>query len=355
MLTTTATRPADAASRQTSPAVSYADWTRWDERTAARVAGAASVLLALTTAGLAAVRLGAGTAAAVGAAVALPAVVGGALLCRGGRRAAGVPLLGLGGSLLALAAWLGLQAVEIRLVAGGAALGGTVALLGWRTDRFRAAVVAAGAVVAGAVLWAGALAVVEAATAGAVLGVVSVLVLGVVPRLALASAGLTRWNVRRPDAATVRRHEVDTALAVTHRELAPVSIVAAASATAGGWLAVDGAAGWGFGCALLVALLLVSRCRAYPLTVEVLALLAGALLLAVRVVGVWSAGTAVGPLVALGVLCLLPLVPLAAPPSEQVRRRARQTMNVAESTAVVLLLPVALGACGLYDRFVDSF
>ncbi|MBB1246670.1 secretion protein snm4 [Streptomyces durbertensis] len=353
MVTTTA-GPPEAAPSRTAPVAPYAGW-RWDEKTAARAAGVVSVVLALAAASLTAVRLGSATAAVAGATVALPALAGGALLSRSGRRAAGVPLLDLGGSLLVLACWFGFGGVEVRLVAVGAALAAVVALLGWCTDRLRTAVLAAGAVLAGAVLWAAALAVVDAATAGVVLGALSVLVLGVVPRLALASAGLTRWHVRRPDAATVRRHEVDTALAVTHRELAPVGLVAAVSATAGGWLALDGAAGWGAGYTLLVALLLVSRCRAYPLTVEVLALLAGATLLVVRVVAVWSAGTAVGPLVALGALALLPLVPLAAPPAARARRRARQVANLAESAAVVLLLPVALGVCGLYDRFVDSF
>ncbi len=190
------------------------------------------------------------------------------------------------------------------------------------------------------------------------MAVFSVILLGLLPRLALMASGLTALDDRRSGGSSVSRHQVGNALAATHRGLALATIVTAASATAGSWLLTRAATPsvWTVALPSLVALVLLSRARAFPLVAEVVALFTGAAVLVVRLVMVWMehAGGA-GPLAVLCAAAVLPLLILAVQPPEHVQVRLRRIADLVESIGVVGLFPLAVGAFGVYGQLLNKF
>ncbi len=198
----------------------------------------------------------------------------------------------------------------------------------------------------------------DPARVGSVMAVVSVVVLGLLPRLALMAAGLTGLDDRRSGGASVSRHEVETALAATHRGLALATVVVAASAAAGGLLAVTATGPWTVALTALLAVVLLSRSRAFPLVAEVVALLAAALVLLVRLAVLWIDhvhGTPYGPLAALAAVAVAPLAVLAIRLPEHVGVRLRRAVDLVETLGVVALFPLAVGVFGVYVRLLHQF
>lgn len=330
---------------------------RWGARSRAWTAGAASVLLALVVGVCAGSWFGPQQAAwglGVGAVVGVATGAGAGLW---GSRQVGTALLLLGALLGMCASWNAAEAPEVRLAAIGAASAVALALLGLCAGLGRGGLIGAAAVAVATAVWELGLALTGPARAGVALGVVSVLVLGYLPRLALVSAGLTRLDDQRSGGVSVSKHRVMTALAATHRGLALATITAAVSAGAAGVLTPAGGGSWPVIAAVLLAVVLLSRARAYPLAVEVVALLAASLAVVVRLLLLWGAesGGPVGPLAVLCVCAVLPLTVLAVRPPEHVRVRLRRLMNLVESVSVVALIPVAIGAFGVYDRLLHTF
>ncbi|MFD9208486.1 secretion protein snm4 [Streptomyces sioyaensis] len=329
----------------------------WGERSRTATAGAASVLLALIAGTAAASWYGPG-AAAVGLGIAgVLAVAGGALCGRLGRRPLGTALLLLGGALGVLASWQASSAGAVRLAAVGLTVAAVLALLGVGTEPVRGGLVGAATLACAVGIWEAGLALTGVARTGVALGVLSVLVLGYLPRLALRTAGLTRLDDRRSGEAPVSRHQVATALGATHRGLAPATVAVAVCAGAAGALAAGQGDGWSVAAAALLCVVTLSRARAYPLAVEVIALLAAGTAVAVCLLLRWAAGSGdpSGALAVLGVLAVLPLGVLALRVPEQVRVRLRRLLNLVESVSVVALIPVALGALGVYGPLLHTF
>ncbi|WP_431781548.1 EsaB/YukD family protein [Streptomyces chumphonensis] len=330
---------------------------RWGDRTRTWTAGTAHVLLGLVAAVCARLWLGADAVgpwllAAAGAASAI-----GAVTARLGGREPGTALMVLGGALGAYGSWTATDGAAVRLAALGAVLALSLVLLGVCAGAGRGALVGAGAVAVVVGGWELALAVTDAAGTGLVLGLASVLALGHLPRLALMGAGLTRLDDQRAGGASVSRHRVDAALAATHRGLALATVVTGLSAAAGGWLAVSGpeATAWEVTATALFAVVLLSRSRAYPLAVEVVALLAAGTVLAVRLFALWGGAATAAPPAALAAVALVPLAVLVLRPPDHVRVRLRRTANLVESVSVVVLIPVVIGAFGVYGRLLNTF
>lgn len=193
---------------------------------------------------------------------------------------------------------------------------------------------------------------------GAVMAVFSVVLLGLLPRLALMASGLTALDDRRSGGVSVSRHQVGNALAATHRGLALATTATAVSAAYAGWLLTlaDEPTVWTVTLPSLVAVVLLSRARAFPLVAEVVALLAAAAVLVVRLVMLWMehAGGA-GPLALLCAAAVLPLLVLAVQPPEHVRVRLRRMADLVESIGVVGLFPLAIGVFGVYGQLIDKF
>ncbi|MFG2735852.1 type VII secretion integral membrane protein EccD [Streptomyces carpaticus] len=333
---------------------------RWDASVRALSAGGFALALVLTAVALATLWYGADR---VGGWVVLAAVVaaagsGPAIWFRA--RELGTALILLGGTLgiygALVTTWS--EGNALRLAAVGAAVVVSLALLGALTPLGRGGLVGAGAVALLIGVWELGAALAGGARTGVLLGVISVLALGFLPRFAMMAAGLTRLDDQRSGGVSVSRYRVDTALSATHRGLALATVATAASAAAGGWLAVGEVTGWTVAVTALLGLVLLSRARAFPLAVEVIALLAAGAVLVVRLIVLWAqtpGQSAAWPLVVLGALAVAPLALLVARPPDHVRVRLRRLTNGVESVAVVALVPVALGAFGVYGRLLGTF
>ena len=131
----------------------------------------------------------------------------------------------------------------------------------------------------------------------------------------------------------------------------------AVSAGASGILAAGSGDGWSVAAAVLLSIVLLSRARAYPLAAEVVVLLAAGTAVAVCLLLQWAfgAGATAGALAALCVLPLAPLTVLACRVPGHLQVRLRRLLNLVESVSVVALIPVALGAFGVYTLLLRTF
>ncbi|WP_372449067.1 type VII secretion integral membrane protein EccD [Streptomyces syringium] len=355
---------------------------RWRPEARRWTASLATIVLAVTAGVLARTSLGpASVAAALAVTAVLVAAVGavagriGIRAGQGGQRARtddragqagrdlGTTLMLTGGALGALAAWTAADAHAwtgpARLAAVPAALAVTLALLGLFSQLGKGGLIGAGAVVATTGAWEAVAALQDdPARVGSVMAVVSVVVLGLLPRLALMAAGLTGLDDRRSGGSSVSRHEVETALAATHRGLVLATVAVAVSAAAGGLLAVTSPSWWTVLLASVVVVVLLSRSRAFPLIAEVVTLLAAALVLLVRLVVLWIdhiPGTPTGPLAALCGVAIVPLAVLAVRLPEHVGVRLRRAVDLVETIGVIALFPLAVGVFGVYVRLLHQF
>lgn len=346
----------------TDEAADDLDVRAWRWRPAVRrvVAGGATVGWALVASFLARQEFAAQSVGAVLVVVAVLAAVAGAVLGRAGLRGLAGTLVVTGGvlgvfgvwSLADAQGWSG--AVRLAGVAGVAAV--ALLLLGWCSPLGRGGVFGAATLVVGGVCWELALVFQSAGRAGALLAVVSVVVLGLLPRFALITSGLSGLDDRRSGGVSVSRYQVSTALAATHRGLALATVVTAVSAAVAGVLVLRTTTVWTALLAVAVALVLALRARAYPLVPEVVALLVAAAVVAVRLAWVWQERFgAAGPLAVLVVLAAVPLAVLAVQPPEHVRVRLRRFGDVLESVGVIALFPLVIGVFGVYGRLLGTF
>ncbi|WP_051900719.1 type VII secretion integral membrane protein EccD [Streptomyces aureus] len=340
---------------------------RWSPAARRVVAGVATVGWAATAGTLARGEFGPSAVGGALAAVAVLCSLAGALLGRAAHRGLATTLLVTGGTLGALGAWTLADAHAwsgaVRLAGVSVALVVALLLLGRFAPLGRAGLVGAVALFGCTLCWQAALAVqsgagttVQQARAGALSGVVSIVALGVLPRLALMASGLSGLDDRRSGGMSVSRLEVRTALTATHRGLALATVVLAASAMSAGVLVLRAPSVWTVLLAVVVAAVLALRARAFPLVIEVVALLGAGAVITVRLVGVWQERSgAVGPLALLVALALVPLAVLAVQPAEHVRVRLRRFGDVLESVGVIALFPLLIGAFGVYGRLLGTF
>lgn len=349
------------------------DLRAWRWRPAARrwTAGASALSLSLITGLLAWDNAGSSAVAPWLLAAAVVALAAGAAAAGLGHRnrGLGTTLIATGGALGACGVWALSDAHGWPTAAHWGALIGagvvSLAALGAFSPVGRGGLVGAGVLALTAMGWEVAAAMVHGAHGaldqsrlGALLGVTSVVALGMLPRCALVAAGLTRLDDRRAGGASVSRYEVGTALAAAHRGLSVAALTIAASACAAGWLLLAAPSRWTVPTAVVLAVVLISRARAFPLVAEVVALQAAALVLLVRLVQVWlgrSGTVGVWPVLLLAAVVVVPLVVLAVEPPEHVRVRLRRAMDVVEALGVVVLFPLAVGVFGLYQQLLGAF
>ncbi|MFG2890038.1 EsaB/YukD family protein [Streptomyces sp. NPDC048248] len=333
----------------------------WGARSRAWTVVTAGVLLA-AAAGIgaaawypdraAALWLGVAAVLLAGAGAAISALTG-----RPGHRAPGLALLLQGGTLGVLASWHAVSGGGARLAAVGLTVAAVLALLGLCTPLGRGGLIGAVSVALAVGAWELGLALAGPARAGVALGFVSVVVLGSLPRLALIGAGLTRLDDLRSGGTPVSRHQAAAALGATHRGLALATVAMAVSAGAAGVLALGEPGVWTVLVALLLAGLLFSRARAYPLAVEVVALLGAGTAVCVRLVLLCAhdGDAPAGALAALCALAGLAVMVLTVRVPEAMRARLRRWLDLLESTGVVALIPLSLGAFGVYGLLFGAF
>ncbi|MHC3819411.1 secretion protein snm4 [Streptomyces sp. CB02488] len=338
---------------------------RWSPRARRAGAGATTVVFAVIAALLARREFPLAALAGALSVVTLALVVAGALVARLGRgnRGLATALLFVSAGLAVLTAWTAADAYDwsgaLRLAAVAGAVTVSLALLGFFSPLGRGGLIGATATAALTVVWESVAAVEpDPARLGAVMAVVSVVLLGVLPRLALMASGLTALDDRRSGGVSVSRHDVGNALAATHRGLALATLATSVSAAAAGWLLTlaDRPTVWTVLLPSLVAVVLLSRARAFPLVAEVVTLFAAAAVLLVRLVMLWAEQSGgAGPVAVLCAAALLPLLALAVEPPEHVRVRLRRTADLVESIAVVGLFPLAIGVFGMYGQLLNKF
>lgn len=343
------------------------DLQAWRWRPAARraSAGVATVAFAVISALLARREFALDALAGALAAVTLVLLAAGALVAKigEGNRGLATALLFASGGLGILTAWTAADAYEwpgtVRLAAVAGASILTMVLLGYFSPLGRGGLIGAVATAAITAVWEAVAAFQEnPARVGAVMAVFSVVLLGLLPRLALMASGLTALDDRRSGGVSVSRHQVGNALAATHRGLALATMVTAFSAAFAGWLLTlaEKPTVWTVALASLVAVVLLSRARAFPLVAEVVALFAAAAFLVVRLVMLWMQhGGGAGPLAVLCAAAVLPLVVLAVQPPEHVQVRLRRTADLVESIGMVGLFPLAIGMFGVYGQLLNKF
>jgi type VII secretion integral membrane protein EccD len=345
------------------------EW-RWGPGARGVTAGVAAVCWAVAAALFAREHYDRSVVAGVLLAAAGPAAFAGAILGRLRKMGLAAALLCVGGTIGVLGVWslvdtLDVSSAEaaVRLAAVASVAVVTLVLLGLFTRLGRGGVVGATAVALAAVGWEVVLAVQsgagtaqQQARAGAVLAVVSVVVLGLLPRLALMASGLSALDDRRSGGTSVSRFHVSAALAAAHRGLMLATVTVAASASAAAVLALRSPSVWTVPLAAVVAVVLALRARAFPLVAEVVTLLLAAAVVVVRWVVVWGErSAAAGPTAVLVTLAVLPLMALAVRPAEHVRVRLRRIGDLLESVGVVALLPLLVGAFGVYGRLLGTF
>ncbi len=234
----------------------------------------------------------------------------------------------------------------------------TMLALGVATSMGRGGIIggAAGLVLLGC--WALALETLTAARAAACLAVLSAVLLGLLPRIALVASGLTSLDDRRSRDGTVTRTDVGTALQSAHRGLALAVVVVAGSCLAAGTSLAGSEGIWTTTLAALLAVVLAIRLRAFPLVLEVVALVVGvagigyALLLGWLRTDESARAAVVVALVAVAAGCaLLPVIRS----SPQLRARLRVVTDRIEVVVVVAMVPVLVGVFGVYPRLLDSF
>ncbi|MFG3363507.1 type VII secretion integral membrane protein EccD [Streptomyces sp. NPDC048156] len=340
---------------------------RWRPKSRRVVAGCASVVWSVAAAVLARGEFGLSAVGGGLLVVALVCAVAGVLFGRAGRQAPTATLIAAAGALAVLCAWTYADAYgwsgPARLAGVGVAVGAALVLGGWLTRLGRGALIGAGAVFGTLVLWEAAVALQGEAVggggqgrAGALVAVVCVVVLGVLPRLAVMASGLTALDDRRTGGTSVSRYQVGTALAATHRGLTLATCVLAVCAAAAGVLVLHTVSVWTVLLSVVVTVALALRARAFPLTGQVVALLAAAAVVGGALVLVWlSHGPAAGPLAVLVVLAVLPLAVLTVEPAEHVRVRLRRVGDALESASVIALLPLVIGVFGVYGRLLGTF
>ena len=347
---------------------------RWGPRSRRTTTAVAAAVLSVAVAALTRAALGPSAAVPWLGGLAVATLAAGVLGGRRGNHTLGAALLLTGGA----AAGLTVEAAAVAqgwpvaawTAAGAAVLAGTCALLGLCTAVGRAGYAGALAVTGAALLWQ-ALALLPAdlgtpdgrSRLGAAAVVAGVLVLGVLPRLALVRAGLTGPGARpsggAADAPADGPWQVDAARATAHAEVVAATVVCAASTGAGGWLLLEAPGPWTVGLTLLTVGMLLARAWAYPLVVEVVALLAAATVPLLRLFAVWVAAAGdhpYAPLLVLGALAAAPFVLLAVDvPAHAYRGWPARAAQRAEVVGAVLLVPVALGASGVYTPLLDAF
>ncbi|RIX28468.1 EsaB/YukD family protein [Amnibacterium setariae] len=333
---------------------------RWDAPTRV-VAGAVGIGLAAAGAGLSALAAPAPAPLLPAAAWALALLAALALGLGRLRRAQGVALAVALGLVPAVALPAAALLSGRGPVATAIAVGVLLALL-WTTlllghgvaSRSRAATLGALLGLGGAVLPLVLLAVgLPLGRVGAVTAVVAVVAVGLLPAAAMSASGLAALDDRVIAGRLTRRDEVRTTLASAYRTLTWSTAALAATLAAALTATVLGPDPWLLGTAGAVALVVALRTRAFPLRWQVLALWAAvAVPAAVAIAGLLVPAAAAGTFALVAVV-----VGVLAGVSPAPHRRAglRRVGTVLEAVAVVALVPLVIGAFGVYAELLGAF
>ena len=190
------------------------------------------------------------------------------------------------------------------------------------------------------------------------LAVFCVIGLNLLLRVALMISGLAVLDDRRSSGEPVARADVLTSVARAHRSLViATGALAVAGAVAGVGLVTD-LTPWTAGLCVVLVIVVASRSRLFPLIAQKVSLIAASLvvlltfLVTVANLASWAAWVALG---VAAVAAVIPTVVLSVEQPEHVRARLRGVTGRFEVIAVILMVPLAVGAFGTFERLLATF
>ncbi|MEH0110221.1 type VII secretion integral membrane protein EccD [Tersicoccus sp. MR15.9] len=198
------------------------------------------------------------------------------------------------------------------------------------------------------------------ARAGAVMGIVTLMGLGLVPRIALSGSGLAALDDRRAAGGTLRRTDALAAIASAHRSLTMGTVICAVSLGAALWL-LGGDRREPVWSLLLLAVLTAAtalRARAFPLAAQRAALYAAALTgVAALVLDLIGRGPATRWLAVAALVVVVAgiLIGLLVRAPAHVLAQLRQNGNRAETLLIIASVPLAVGMFGVFAQLLTSF
>lgn len=219
-----------------------------------------------------------------------------------------------------------------------------------------------GSAVAGGLLllWAGGyLLEVPAQRTAAVLAVVTVAVLGFLPRAALTLSGVASLDDRRTAGQNTTRRDVRAALSSAHEGLLLAAVATATSAAAAGVVLSTDLTSWSVPLGCLLAFVLCSRARMFPLTLQVVALAGTGVVVALAFAHTWAsdpaAASPAAPLATLAGIATLSILAVTLSPTEHTQARLRIILDRLEMLAVIAMIPLVVGIFGTYTRLLTIF
>lgn len=237
----------------------------------------------------------------------------------------------------------------------------TLVGMGLSAPNPRALFTGAGTLALAATLWAAAgLISRDPVHAAALATTASVLLLGLLPKLALATSGLATLDDQRAKGGTIGRTDALEAVAGAHRGLTLGTVLTALSIALGLWLLGTDTADQKWTLPLLLALILAVflRARSFPLAAERISLYAasGVGLVALTAASLrffpdqpWVAGLAVLLLAA----CIAVSLTLNLP--DHTEARLRLVAKRLETIAILASVPLVIGMFGIFSQLLGSF
>jgi type VII secretion integral membrane protein EccD len=191
--------------------------------------------------------------------------------------------------------------------------------------------------------------------AAAVTAAVSVVVCGVLPRLALVASGLTGLDDQVVEGNPRRRDDVSLTVNDAYRLLSWVTFAVAIPIAVTSAVLLASGDLWAVWVGLVVIIVSALRTRAFPLAVQQMALWSA--VLAGLLGGLMGQPRLGEPLVAgivAGIAALVMIMVLARPAAHQ-RAFLRRIGNVIEALAVIALIPLLLGMFDIFGDLLRAF
>ncbi len=196
--------------------------------------------------------------------------------------------------------------------------------------------------------------------AAAIAGIVTLLVLGLLPTIALGVSGLAGMDDRHANGASVLRRDVATAIDSAHGGLVSSAIVCALSMALSLWLVGGDLLAHPYSLPLLACLVLALglRARSFPLAAERIPLY---LATGIGVLALVRLATAFLPdfegafLALLLALALVTGAALSVDLPEHSQARLRKTGDTIEALALIAPIPLLIGYYGIYATLLETF
>ncbi|REE03950.1 type VII secretion integral membrane protein EccD [Citricoccus nitrophenolicus] len=196
--------------------------------------------------------------------------------------------------------------------------------------------------------------------AAAIPGIATLLVLGMLPKIALGVSGLAGMDDRHANGSTVLRRDVDRAIESAHGGLIASAVICAASAALSLWLVGGDTLAYPFSLPLLASLVLALglRTRSFPLAAQriplYLATGLGVLSLVRLAIGFQPDYQGVF-LALLLVLALVIGAGLSVDLPDHSQARMRKAGDTLEAIALLAPIPLLIGYYGIYATLLETF